>query len=206
MTTLNRIDRRTLLRGAGRTALALPLLEAMLPRRANAAEPRKRFVVIYTPGGTVRDQWVPTGTEQNFTLSPILKPLNALKSKLTVLDGIDLKVTEQGYGHPHTRGMAALLTGMPTNQGNYETCGGKSGFASGVSIDQLIAAKISAGLKFRSLQLAVRWPSFFYGGASISPTNVLCYEGDNRPLPPATDPKNVWKTLFSDLSANADDV
>ena len=45
------LSRRTLLRGAGVT-LALPLLEAMLPRRASAqtAEP-KRLVLVHWPQG-----------------------------------------------------------------------------------------------------------------------------------------------------------
>ena len=47
-------------------ALALPWLEAMgLPGRnvAHAAAFPKRFIVFFSPDGTIRDEWVPTGTE-----------------------------------------------------------------------------------------------------------------------------------------------
>src|SRR5256885_2217441 len=36
---MKRLSRRTILRGAGGAAIALPFLEAMLPRRAHAAAP-----------------------------------------------------------------------------------------------------------------------------------------------------------------------
>ena len=50
-----RLNRRTLLRGAGSVATALPWLEAMLPEPPVQAAPAaaRRFVAVYTPGGTV---------------------------------------------------------------------------------------------------------------------------------------------------------
>lgn len=41
------LSRRTVLRGIAGAALALPFLEAMLPRRANAAPPPKRYVYLF---------------------------------------------------------------------------------------------------------------------------------------------------------------
>ena len=201
------ISRRTLLRGAGGVSLGLPFLDAMVrPGVARAATGPTRFVVFYTPGGTVRESWLPTGSEANFTLSPILKPLAEVQPFVTVLDGLDIKVTERGFGHPHTRGMAGILTGTPTSAGPYETCGGNAGFASGPSVDQVIANHISRNAKFKSLQMAVRWPSFSYGGVTVSPTNILNYEAADRPLPPETDPKAIWTRLFSDLGATDADL
>src|ERR1700716_2975962 len=56
------IERRTLLRGLG-TALALPLLDAMIPAftrgaTANAAAPC-RSAFLYVPNGIIMDQWLP---------------------------------------------------------------------------------------------------------------------------------------------------
>jgi len=72
-----RLSRRAVLRGAGGIAIALPWLEIMRqerPARAAGAA-AKRFVGVYTPGGTVHgevqpppstysipEQWTPTGT------------------------------------------------------------------------------------------------------------------------------------------------
>lgn len=197
------LDRRTMLRGAG-VAIALPFLNAMMPRKARAAEaPAKRFFVHYTPGGTVMENWRPSGSETAFTLPKILAPFEPLKNKLIVFDGLDLKVTSEGFGHPHSRGMGAVLTGQPLNSGPYETCGGKAGFAAGPSIDQVLAQKLSAGLKFKSLEVAVNWPTDRRDGGKAAPTNCINYAGPNQTVPMSVDPKAVFDRLFTDLGADA---
>ena len=87
-----RLNRRAVLRGAGGVAIALPWLELMGPARSAeaAAPPAKKFVGIYTPGGTELDRWRPTGTETDFTLSRILQPLAPVKQHVMVVDGIDM--------------------------------------------------------------------------------------------------------------------
>jgi len=50
------ISRRTILRGAAGAAIALPWLEAMSPRRARAATTPKRFIVMFSPNGTLPAQ------------------------------------------------------------------------------------------------------------------------------------------------------
>ena len=94
-----RLSRRSVLKGAGGIAIALPWLEAMTRRRpAQAAPPPnapKRFLAVYTPGGTVPEKWTPTGSETNFTLSPILAPLEPVKSRILVLSGLHLKCGDQ---------------------------------------------------------------------------------------------------------------
>ena len=99
-----RLTRRSVIKGAGGIAIALPWLEAMIHRRpALAAAPApapKRFLAVYTPGGTVRsgaigDRYTPTGTETAFTLSPILAPLEPVKSSVIVVDCLYLKCGDQ---------------------------------------------------------------------------------------------------------------
>jgi hypothetical protein len=60
-----KLSRRALLRGGGGVAIALPWLEIMAqePARA-AAPPAKRFLTVYTPGGSVLENWRPTGTAE----------------------------------------------------------------------------------------------------------------------------------------------
>ena len=66
--TKKHLTRRTVLRGVG-TALALPLLDAMIPARTalaqTAANPTPHLGFIYFPHGAVMDQWTPTGRRQN---------------------------------------------------------------------------------------------------------------------------------------------
>jgi hypothetical protein len=87
ITSKNRIDRRTLLRGAGGVAIGLPFLEAMLaPGRSHAASAVPlRFVVFYTPGGTLLDKWRPTGTETAYNLSDIPDNLSDLEDEARLL-------------------------------------------------------------------------------------------------------------------------
>src|SRR5262249_26422576 len=56
------LSRRTILRGAG-TALALPLLDSMIPSGTalaqTAATPKPRFVGLFVPHGMAPGYWVP---------------------------------------------------------------------------------------------------------------------------------------------------
>jgi hypothetical protein len=183
------LSRRTVLRGAGTLAVALPWLEAMgRTAHARASGPARRFVSVYTPGGTVRAQWLPTGGERDFKLSPILAPLEPVRSKLLVLDGIDMA---SARGEQHQSGIVAWLTG--TGQS-----GAHRNYASGPSIDQVIATRISKNQKRKaSLQVAVRWAT---GGSRgrLHPINAAHFEDDTRfsPIPPRLDPKDIWDDLF----------
>jgi Protein of unknown function (DUF1552) len=195
------LDRRSLLRGAGGVAIALPLLEAMVPtRRASAATASpQRFIVYYSPGGTDMPSWRPTGTETQFTLGSSLSALERLKQHLIVLSGIDMKVTSQGVGHPHAKGMGGLLTGEILPAGPYETCAGKSGFALGRSLDQFIGDKIGSDRKFKTLELAIRWPSVSLFNLTVHPGNTIIYSAPSKPVPPALSPRAVFDRLFKNL-------
>ena len=114
-----RLNRRTVLRGAGSIAIALPWLEIMEPERKAhaAAAPAARFLGVYTPGGAVRRQrcrgvnkWRPTGTETAPILSPILAPLKPIMDakKLLIVDGLDYKCKD---GEQHQAGIIAWMTG-----------------------------------------------------------------------------------------------
>lgn len=95
------LSRRTLLRGAG-VALSLPMLEAMMPMHASAAETPRRFFGFFFPNGTDPGRWQPpTGMLTQNTLSSCLQDLrgfpaegiwpacSALYSDITVVNGIN---------------------------------------------------------------------------------------------------------------------
>jgi hypothetical protein len=191
-----RMSRRALLRGAGGVAIGLPFLEAMTPfgSKAYAAAPPKRFIVFFSPDGSIRENWTPTGTETAFTLSRILAPLEANKQSIVVLDGVENKVG--GYaarpGDDHMKGMGAMLTGrglLPgTTQGG---AGDPAGLASGISVDQAIANVIGNGAKFRSMELGVQ------AGSAGTVWGYTAYAGSNQPLPPDNSPASVWNRVFA---------
>src|SRR5450631_294109 len=183
-----RLSRRAVIRGAGSIAIALPWLEIMRPEpRAQAAttagKPANHFLAVFQPGGTVRnnagaDRWVPTGTETNFTLSPILAPLAPIVKKMLFVDGPDMV---SAVGEQHQSGIIALLTGSTQ-------AGGGTGYATGPSIDQIIAKKLYNNTKKKSIQLAVRWATGKSHG-SLSPINCVNYDADNfSPIGPVVDP------------------
>ncbi|WP_437822030.1 DUF1552 domain-containing protein [Sorangium sp. So ce1078] len=184
-----------MLRGAGAIAVALPWLEIMGPERAARAapSPAKRFLAVYTPGGTVMNRWRPTGTETSFTLSPILAPLAPVQDRLLVVDGLDMK---SAHGEQHQSGIIAWLTGTSQEGAS------NSGYGSGPSIDQVIASRISAGQKAKaSIQIAVRWATGKSHGL-LSPMNAANFEdtAPHRPIPPRLDPVEIFTELFGTLN------
>ncbi|WP_437808104.1 DUF1552 domain-containing protein [Sorangium sp. So ce1078] len=191
-----------MLRGAGAIAVALPWLEIMGTERLARAQPApaRRFVAVYTPGGTLIDRWRPTGTETSFTLGPILAPLAPVQDRLLVVDGLDMK---SARGEQHQSGIIAWLTG--TEQMVHST--GYAGYAGGPSIDQVIASRISAGRTAKaSVQLAVRWATGKSHGL-MSPMNIVNFENtaSYSPIPPRLDPVEIFTELFGTLNPGASD-
>lgn len=210
-----RIDRRTVIKGAGTIAIALPWLEAMRePKSAHAqsaSTPLKRFVTIYQPGGTVRqgsskgDRYTPTGSETAFQLSPILAPLEPVKSRLLVVDGLDMKCADQSIYNveQHQGGSVGWLTGAIQP--------GAANYPKAPSIDQVLATRLSTNLPYGSLQLAIRWATGKSHG-KISAMNAVYFQSaaPNAPIPPRLDPQDIFKTLFGSISgstsASAEDL
>lgn len=213
ITSKNRIHRRTVLRGAGGVAIGLPFLSAMLsPGRSHADEAMpKRFIVFFSPGGTLLDKWKPVGTERAFTLQPMMSPLTPYQDRLNFLSGLDLSITRIGNGHPHSRGMGGVLTGRELLPGNYNTNGGNAGFAAGASVDQVIAASISQGLRFPSVEVSAGWGTGIAAGGQPHPGNVINYQAPARaggqaiPVPPATDPLSTLDRIFAGVGDGAEE-
>jgi hypothetical protein len=189
-----RLDRRALLRGAGTVAIALPWLEIMgRPdvASAQAAVPAKRFLTVYTPGGTVAENFWPTGPQDAPVLSSILAPLQPHLQKLLVLKGLDMKCA---IGEQHQAGIVGWLTGSKQD-------GSPNNYSSFPSIDQVIATKISKGVKAKpSLQMAVRWATGKSQGR-LSPINAANFEdaAQPSPIPPQLDPVAIFDDLFGSL-------
>jgi hypothetical protein len=192
-----KLSRRSVLRGAGSIAIALPFLEAMAPERAAAAAPAgvaKRFIAVYTPGGTVRERWVPTaaanGNEAEYATSSILKPLEAVRPYILIPDGLAMKAAD---GEQHQAGMVAFLSGSSQSKAANK-------YSPGPSIDQVLAGRVSTGKRMKSLELAMRWGTGKAHGL-LSPISAINFEevAPYAPIPPRLDPKQIWKDLFGAL-------
>jgi hypothetical protein len=188
-----RLSRRTLLRGSSLAATAaIPLLDAeRVFGQATAAAPT-RLVIFTTPNGTRANNFWPTGTETNFTLNTLTSGLQALKSKLTFLKGVQLNAAVQarGAGSMHARGTGGMLTARPLGAGNFRSfAGNTSGWGTGQSIDQYLATRLAPPTPFKSFHL----------GVHVRDAEVrarISYSGANQPIPPRDDPKDVFSALF----------
>ncbi|HEV7222475.1 MAG TPA: DUF1552 domain-containing protein, partial [Pirellulales bacterium] len=110
--TKKALPRRTFLRGAG-TALALPLLDAMIPSLtaladtpANPARLR-RLGFVYMPMGCDLTRWTPPGDDKLDELSPSLAPLAPVKQKIAVISNLELR---NAYPGTHATSNAAFLS------------------------------------------------------------------------------------------------
>jgi len=207
-----RIDRRTLLRGMGGIAVALPLLEAMgcasdSPTTPNVAkrsdrdekEVPKRFIAMFTANGTENTyaSWSPTGGESDFKLHGILAPLEPHRADLLVFSGIANEVSYNGPGDAHQRGMGSMLTGRILLEGDFPGNEGQTaGYASGISVDQAIANHIGKATKFPSLEYSVQ-----NNGSTVYAR--MSYKASNQPLPPENNPAAMFSRVFADFDADA---
>ena len=74
-------SRRQFLRASG-AMLALPLFESLLPRSARAVtKAPQRLLFYFVPNGIHMPAWTPSSEGTDYALTPILKPLDKLKSE-----------------------------------------------------------------------------------------------------------------------------
>src|SRR5262245_45938154 len=111
------LNRRTFLRGLGGAAISLPFLNAMENKQVIAAPFPKRLVIFFSANGTIPGNWTPAGGESDFTLGPILAPLEPHKQDLLILQGLDNEAAHHGPGDGHQTGMGCMLTGIELLEG-----------------------------------------------------------------------------------------
>lgn len=193
------ISRRVALRGAGGAALSLPLFNDLISRKAQAQTTTpafpKRLVVIFTPNGTIPENYFGSGDTTTFNPGSIFSPLTtAHKNDIMVLDGIDMTcANEPGInGDAHGLGMGCMLTGKRLQSGELFKAGmggPGSGWADNESIDQLIARTVGTMTKFSSLEVAGKR----YGGNLWS---RMSYKGAAQPIAPEDEPSRAFDRLF----------
>jgi hypothetical protein len=183
-----RLSRRIFLKGL--TAAHIPVIVGVPPLismfnstgTAYAADTQahaiqKRFVIWFNGNGIPERYWIPSSTGANYDITPCLTPIGRLKDDILVLSGLDN--TYGGAGHPQS--LCALMTCTRLS----------STGPSASSLDQILAAKVGANSRFRSLQIGVSQESF--GGAV---QKNMSWAGPNRPLPPEEIPHRLFDRLF----------
>ncbi len=191
------LHRRQFLRDLGISAAALPFL-AGLPDLMGAALPqrRQRLIIMFSPNGTLPNEFWPAEEGAAFELKSILKPLEAFKERTLILHGIANKV--RGDGDSHMRGMSCLLTCDELLKGNIMGGGGNpAGWAGNISIDQeirnFLQSRPETRTRFGSVEFGVAVPN------RADPWTRMSYAGANQPVAPIDDPHQMLKKLYGQM-------
>jgi hypothetical protein len=175
--------------GVGASMLPfVPVLDA----HATSAPPPKRVVFFFTSNGTIHESWTPKMAAGKLELSPILAPLEKLKSKVLVVDGLSHKVIlEKSNRSGHSAGMNTALTGR--NNKIVDPAHPLQSLATGISLDQYLADTVGASTKLPSIQCGVQVELYVKAFAALS------YRGPLQPVLPENSPYRIFDRLFRDV-------
>ena len=196
------LSRRTLIKGAGCT-LALPLLDAMLPRSAYAAEPKAplRMAFISFPNGAIMPAWTPKEDGENYELPPTIQALADLKGDFNLLTGLAQnggRALGDGAGD-HARSSASFLTGTHP----VKTSG--ANIRCGQSVDQAAAEQIGHLTRLPSLELGTERGRDAGGcdsGYSCAYSNNISWKSATTPMAKEINPRLVFERLFGNGNKN----
>ncbi len=184
----NAFSRRAVLRGTG-CAMALPWLESVSALAdPSAADFPKRFGVVFLGCGVNENHWSAEGNGADMKLSKTLSPLEPIKQKINVVDGLYVKaLTNQGI-HPAQTG--SLLSGVPITKGAI--------IHSGISVDQMIASHVGQDTPQSSIVLACEQPmtGFHETNFSLAYSSHLSWQTPDSPVPVEVYPAQAWDNLF----------
>jgi len=216
------LPRRTFLRGMG-AVVALPYLDAMTPAfrglakgaGAAAASNKTRFVAIELVHGAAgsnnwgasKNLWAPAKTGREFELiaDGALPALEPWRKYLTIVSNTDVRMAEAfdapEIGGDHFRSSAVFLTQSHPKQTN------GSDLYVGVSMDQLIARKISSDTVLPSMQLCIEnldQAGGCYYNYACAYTDSICWAKPDEPLPMIRNPRVAFDLLFGAGNNNDD--
>jgi hypothetical protein len=190
--TRRHLPRRTFLKGAG-VALALPLLDAMIPAHTaiakTAAAAKMRLGFVYFPHGAIMDRWTPATEGPDYELSPILESLKPFRHQLTIVSGLGNRPAQSAAVHAIVPG--TWLSCVHPRE-THEAYGG-------VTVDQMAAARIGQDTPLPSLEVSTEAPGG--GGAcdrayGCSYSGTISFRTPSTPLPMEYNPRSLFQRLF----------
>jgi hypothetical protein len=172
--------------------------QTLIRKTAAAASPRLGFV--YVPHGAIMDQWTPATEGAGFEFSPILKPLEPFRDRLTIVSGLGHRAADSTA--VHSLSPTTWLSGVrpkPTQ--------GTDAFA-GVTADQIAAQAIGQDNILPSMELAIEDHSGLIGACDRDYgciyMNTLSWRTPTTPLPMEINPRKVFETMFGQGGSAAD--
>ena len=190
------LARRTFLRGMG-TALALPLLDAMVPARTllakTAANPTSRLGFVYLPHGAIMDKWTPGTEGAGFEFTPILKPLEPFR------EGTWIVVSGLGHRAADTSAVQSLSPTTWLSGVRPKPTQGVDAFA-GITADQIAAMRIGQETPLPSIEIATEDQSGLIGSCDRDYgciyMNTLSWRTPTTPMPMEINPRKVFERMF----------
>jgi hypothetical protein len=188
------LPRRTFLRGVG-TAMALPLLDAMIPSMtalANtpAAPARlRRLGYVYMPMGCDITRWTPTGDKLD-ELPATLSPLNPVKEHVSAITNLELR---NAYPGTHATSNSAFLSCAPAKLTE------STDYYLATTVDQIAAQQIGQQTQLPSLEMSMDLLSLVGqcdNGYACVYQNNLSWSSPTTPLPAEAHPRLVFESLF----------
>jgi hypothetical protein len=193
--TKKHLSRRALLRGALGTAIALPMLDAMVPAlNAQSKEPKLHFGAVYWPNGVLPDRWHPDADGTNFEFKPIMKPLEPVRDHLITISGL----TAVGFGHMGAS--ASWLNGVGQKGRNGEQ------ISSEMTLDQMIAEKIGQDTPLPSIEVGTEDMGTAVGscdGYACIYFNTLAWRNATTPLPVEINPRATFERMYGETGTAA---
>ncbi len=189
------ISRRTVLRSAG-AAIALPLLDAMLPAgpaaaRSPVARPVKRLNYVYIPMGCDHSRWTPDGDTLD-ELPYILQPLAPVREKLNIVSNLELA---NAYPGSHATSNSAFLSCARAKHTE------STDYYLGTTADQIAAKQIGQETKLPSLELSMDLAQMVGqcdNGYACVYQNNLSWSSPTTPLPSEAHPRVVFEMMFGE--------
>ncbi|MBL8820554.1 MAG: DUF1552 domain-containing protein [Planctomyces sp.] len=171
-----------MLTGVSRSATAADSKFQPLPKSSGV---HPRIIYCYIPNGVNILEWMPTGSGNDYQLSPTLAVLEEHRSDMTVLTGLGHPASKGGHSGADTWLTGADLSSVPG-----------SDYSNTVSVDQIVAAKHGSATRISSLQL-----SDSSGTGSAGHSHTLSFNMSGIPIPAENSPRRVFERLFVPESA-----
>jgi hypothetical protein len=148
--------------------------------RPTSSGTHPRAVFCYVPNGVNIQEWMPSDTGRDYTLSPTLQTLAAHRDDFTVFTGLGHPASDGGHAGADTWLTAADLDASP----------GKD-YQNTMSADQVIAELHGQQTRFASLQLSDQ-----SGTGSALHSHTLSFDRRGTPLPAENSPRRLFDRLF----------
>ena len=192
------MSRRAFLGGGAAVTIGLPFLESLVPRtaRAQAAMAPKRIIFYYVPcgiNGATRGDFWPSTTGKDYALTPMLKPLEALKSDFTFISGLENPLAKPDGPGDHASGTGAFITCAHPFKS-------QSLIMLAPSADQIAAAQIGKATRLPSMQIGIDGGSAAGdcdSGYSCAYARNISWSGPSTPLPKLTSAAQVFDQIFA---------